>query len=337
MLHLTKFKGGFLQALRRRKSHLREAASTENRGFTFMKCQSCEMENPDGANFCRGCGTKLEKQAAASTAASELAEEKEVVEAVETAPAADAMSAQPAEAAPEAKPEAAPAQTRQAQPQAQPQQTQTQVPPQQQTQQAQTQPQAQVPPQQAQAQAQAQPSVDVKGGISNLQGKLDNSSSSLLRGRSLWDVVGVCAAALMVLCFFLPAASSTSDQVTASFSLASLMSMAGSFSYTSSFSALFFIYLFPPILCLVDLLVTKENSTRHVRLIVFAVMNMLLQSSISSVAGAASSMSPLFGISSSSSLMSLGIGFYLSIFASIVMVVVGILGIYEKKKGRIAG
>ena len=316
-----------------------------------MKCQSCETENPDGANFCRGCGTKLEAQTAAATAASEPAEEKKAAEAVETVPAADAVPAQPAETAsepaPETKPESAPAQTQQAQ------QTQAQVPPQQQTQQAQVppqqaqaQPQAQVPPQQAQAQPQAQvppqqaqahPSVDVKGGISNLQGKLDNSSSSLLRGRSLWDIVGVCAAALMVLCFFLPAASSTSDQVTASFSLASLMSMAGSFSYTSSFSALFFIYLFPPILCLIDLLVTKENSTRHVRLIVFAVMNMLLQSSISSVAGVASSMSSLFGISSSSSLMSLGIGFYLSIFASIVMVVVGILGIYEKKKGRIAG
>ena len=303
-----------------------------------MKCQSCETENPDGANFCRGCGTKLEAQTAAATAASEPAEEKKAAEAVETVPAADAVPAQPAETAsepaPETKPESAPAQTQQAQ------QTQAQVPPQQQTQQAQVppqqaqaQPQAQVPPQQAQA----HPSVDVKGGISNLQGKLDNSSSSLLRGRSLWDIVGVCAAALMVLCFFLPAASSTSDQVTASFSLASLMSMAGSFSYTSSFSALFFIYLFPPILCLIDLLVTKENSTRHVRLIVFAVMNMLLQSSISSVAGVASSMSSLFGISSSSSLMSLGIGFYLSIFASIVMVVVGILGIYEKKKGRIAG
>lgn len=310
-----------------------------------MKCQSCKTENPDGANFCRGCGTKLEAPAAAAAAAPESAEEKKAasatasepeeekkaVEAVETAPVADAVSAQPAktasEPAPEIKPEPAPAQTQPAQ------QTQAQVPPQQQAQQTQAQPQAQVPPQQTQA----HPSVDVKGGISNLQGKLDNSSSSLLRGRSLWDIVGVCAAALMVLCFFLPAASSTSDQVTASFSLASLMSMAGSFSYTSSFSALFFIYLFPPILCLIDLLVTKENSTRHVRLIVFAVMNMLLQSSISSVAGVASSMSSLFGISSSSSLMSLGIGFYLSIFASIVMVVVGILGIYEKKKGRIAG
>ena len=296
-----------------------------------MKCQSCKTENPDGANFCRGCGTKLEAQAAAAAAVPEPAEEKKAAEAVETVPAADAAPAQPAETAsepaPETKPESAPAQTQQAQ------QTQAQVPPQQQAQQTQAQPQAQVPPQQTQA----HPSVDVKGGISNLQGKLDNSSSSLLRGRSLWDIVGVCAAALMVLCFFLPAASSTSDQVTASFSLASLMSMAGSFSYTSSFSALFFIYLFPPILCLIDLLVTKENSTRHVRLIVFAVMNMLLQSSISSVAGVASSMSSLFGISSSSSLMSLGIGFYLSIFASIVMVVVGILGIYEKKKGRIAG
>ena len=305
-----------------------------------MKCQSCETENPDGANFCRRCGTKLEAQAAAATAASEPAEEKKAAEAVETVPAADAVPAQetkPAsepEPVPAAKSEPAPAQAQQQTPQAQTQvppqqaqQTQAQVPPQQQAQ------QAQVPPQQAQA----HPAVDVKGGISNLQGKLDNSSSSLLRGRSLWDIVGVCAAALMVLCFFLPAASSTSDQVTASFSLASLMSMAGSFSYTSSFSALFFIYLFPPILCLIDLLVTKENSTRHVRLIVFAVMNMLLQSSISSVAGVASSMSSLFGISSSSSLMSLGIGFYLSIFASIVMVVVGILGIYEKKKGRIAG
>ena len=307
-----------------------------------MKCQSCETENPDGANFCRGCGTKLEAQAAAAAAVPEPAEEKKAAEAVETVPAADAAPAQPAETAsepaPETKPESAPAQTQQAQQtqaQVPPQQQaqQAQVPPQQQAQQTQAQPQAQVPPQQTQA----HPSVDVKGGISNLQGKLDNSSSSLLRGRSLWDIVGVCAAALMVLCFFLPAASSTSDQVTASFSLASLMSMAGSFSYTSSFSALFFIYLFPPILCLIDLLVTKENSTRHVRLIVFAVMNMLLQSSISSVAGVASSMSSLFGISSSSSLMSLGIGFYLSIFASIIMVVVGILGIYEKKKGRIAG
>lgn len=287
-----------------------------------MKCQSCETENPDGANFCRGCGARLGEQAAASAAAPEPEEKQE---AVEQTSAVDAVPAQEAEPAAETVSEPAPAQAQQQVQQPQAQQAQPQ--PQAQAQQA----QAQVPPQQP------QPSVDVKGGISNLQGKLDNSSSSLLRGRSLWDIVGVCAAALMVLCFFLPAASSISDQVSASFSLASLMSMAGSFSYTSSFSALFLIYLFPPVLCLIDLIVTKENSTRHVRLIVFAVMNMLLQSSISSVAGTASSMSSLFGLSSSSSLMSLGIGFYLSMFASIVIIVVAILGIYEKKKGRIAG
>ena len=171
---------------------------------------------------------------------------------------------------------------------------------------------------------QPKPSVDVKGEISKLQGKLDNSNSSFLKGRSLWDVVGLCAVILMAICFFLPALTASSSYGSSSVSPASLMSMAGSSAYTSSLSWLLLIYLFPAVCCAVDLLVTKENSTRHVRLIVLGLLNMLLQSSISSIGKFISS----FG-------GALGIGFYLSMFASLVVIAVGIIGIYEKKKGKI--
>ena len=169
----------------------------------------------------------------------------------------------------------------------------------------------------------AKPQVDVKGEISKLQGKLDNSNSSFLKGRSLWDVVGLCATALMAICFFLPALTASSYYGTSSMSPASLMSMASSSSYTSSFSWLLLIFLFPAVCCAIDLLVTKENSTRHVRLIVLGLLNILLQSSISSIAKFINS----FG-------GSLGVGFYLSIVASLVIIAVGIIGIYEKNKGK---
>ena len=185
-------------------------------------------------------------------------------------------------------------------------------------------PQSAIPPAAGQPAQPAKPPVDVKGEISKLQGKLDNSNSSFLKGRSLWDVVGLCAVILMAICFFLPALTASSSYGSSSVSPASLMSMAGSSAYTSSLSWLLLIYLFPAVCCAVDLLVTKENSTRHVRLIVLGLLNMLLQSSISSIGKFISS----FG-------GALGIGFYLSMFASLVVIAVGIIGIYEKKKGKI--
>lgn len=315
-----------------------------------MKCQSCETENPDGANFCRGCGANLKEQAAERAQVQAHVEDgKPPAESATAAAPATPAEAQGAQASGQAA-EKAQAQEQaqeqqpqqpqqpQAQGQTQAQAQQTQAQPQQAQTQAQTQFQAQ--PQQAQAQQQfqpqPQPSVNVKGEISKLQGKLDNSSSSLLRGRSLWDVVGICAVALMVVCFFLPSISGGSEQGSVTLSLSSLMSMAGSVSYTSSFSVLFLIYLFPAVCCFIDLVVTKNNSTRHVRLIVLGLLNMLLQSSISSISNLVPTLSLLSGFSADSAFLSLGIGFYLSMFASIVVIVVGAIEIYEAKKGKIA-
>ena len=185
-------------------------------------------------------------------------------------------------------------------------------------------PQSATPPAASQPAQQQKPSVDVKGEISKLQGKLDNSNSSFLKGRSLWDVVGFCAVILMIICFFLPALTASSYYGTSSVSPSSLMSMAGSNSYTSSLSWLLLIYLFPAVCCAIDLFVTSENSTRHVRLIVLGLLNMLLLSSFSGIAKLISS----FG-------GALGVGFYLSMLASLVIIAVGIIGIYEKKKGNI--
>lgn len=174
----------------------------------------------------------------------------------------------------------------------------------------------------AQATAQSQkPATDERSDFSKLHGKPDNSNSTLLKERSIWDVVGLCAAILMAICFFLPALTASTFSGTSSVSLASLMSLAGSSSYTSSLSWLLLIYLFPAVCCAIDLLVTKENSSRHVRLIVLGLLNMLLQSSILPIGKFISS----FG-------GSLGIGFYLNMLASLVIIAVGIMGIIERQK-----
>ena len=251
-----------------------------------MFCPKCGKELPDNAKFCGACGAN--------------------VNAPVSAPEPVAQSVAPQQSAPvNQTPAPQPATEPASQPAAgQPPQS------------AKT-PAAEQPPQAA------KPQVDVKGEISKLQGKLDNSNSSFLKGRSVWDVVGLCATALMAICFFLPALTSSSYSGTNSLSPASLMSITGSSSYTSSFSWLLLIYLFPAVCCAIDLLVTKENSTRHVRLIVLGLLNILLQSSISSMAKFINS----FG-------GSLGVGFYLSIVASLVIIAVGIIGIYEKKKGK---
>lgn len=185
----------------------------------------------------------------------------------------------------------------------------------------------------------AQPQVDFKGEISKLQGKLDNTNSSFLKGRSLWDVVGLCAVVLMIVSFFLPVLKASSTYTgTISVSLMSLMSMMGTSSYTSSFSMLVLVYLFPAVCCALDLLITKENSTRHIRLIILGVLNFFLASSISGVVKLGSSVSELASAFSSSAngAIQLGIGYYLSVIGSVVIIAIGIVGIYEKKKGKIA-
>ena len=141
----------------------------------------------------------------------------------------------------------------------------------------------------------------------------------------------------MIVAFFLPSMVATVPYAgTMSLSLSALMSLAGANSYTSSISFLLLIYLFPALCCIIDLVITKENSSRHVRLIILGFLNMLLQSSFSTLAELSSSIRELSSLIGSSADVGLGIGFYLSVLASIVIVVVGAIGIYEKKKGKIS-
>ena len=267
-----------------------------------MFCSKCGKELPDNAKFCGSCGTNVDDtwQASQATPATQPI----------TQPAnqnqASASASSPSPSASGKASAGASNFTQQA----------TQAAPFTQSAQA-----AQSTQQATQAQ---KSSVDFKGEVSKLQGKLDNSNSTFLKGRSIWDIVGMCAVVLMIICFFLPAISATTILGTTTVSPASLMSLAGSSSYTSSFAGLMLIYLFPAVFCAVDLIITKENSSRHVRLIVLGLLNILLQSSISSIAEIINSAGG-----------SLGVGFFLNIFASLVVIAIGIIGIYEKKKGNI--
>lgn len=179
------------------------------------------------------------------------------------------------------------------------------------------------------------PSVDVKAEISKLQGKLDNSNSSFLKGRSIWDVIGLCAVALMVLGFFLPFETFAAKGIGAGdISLAKIVSLSEDIPPL----AFFFIYLAPAVCCVFDLIVTKENSTRHPRLIIMGIFGLCFEVLIDAIGEKCADLSSFvnsLGITSTKA--SLGIGFYLILIASVVIIIVGIIGIVEKKKGKIAG
>ncbi len=181
---------------------------------------------------------------------------------------------------------------------------------------------------QPQVQAQQKPSVPpsetMKKEVARLQSKLDNSNVKLIQGWSVWDVCGMISVALMILCLFIPVASYSSTwTATRYISIISILTS----SYVSAPFAIFIAYLIPPVFGAYDVLMTKENSTRNVRLIALGVISIILSSSISGVAGIA-------GLFLSANLF---IGFYLNIIAALIMIAVGIIGIYEEKKGKIAG
>ena len=182
--------------------------------------------------------------------------------------------------------------------------------------------------QQAQPQAQVQPSVPasekVKGEVNRLQGKLDNSNVAFFKGRSVWDVCGMISVALMVLCLFIPIVMYNSTFTANRY--ISIISMVTS-NYSSAPLVMLLASLIPPAFGAFDVLVTKENSTRHIRLIACGAINLILCFAFSGLIG-------IFGLFMSSTPF---IGFYLGVIASLMMIGVGAVGIYESKKGKIAG
>ena len=181
---------------------------------------------------------------------------------------------------------------------------------------------------QPQVQAQAPTSVStgekVKGEVNRLQGKLDNSNVAFFKGRSVWDVCGMISVALMVLCLFIPIVMYSSTYTGNRF--ISIISMVTS-NYTSAPLVMVLVSLIPPAFGAFDVLVTKENSTRHIRLIACGAINLILCFAFSGLIG-------IFGLFMSSTPF---IGFYLGIIASLMMIGVGAIGVYESKKEKIAG
>lgn len=187
------------------------------------------------------------------------------------------------------------------------------------------------PAQQAHVQF-AQASAKVAGGISDLQSKLDNSNSTILKGRSFWDLVGLGAVVLILICFFLPEVQGVElPQGMMNFSFSSLMAYMGSYSQSARFSNVLLIFLLPAALAAIDLLVIRENSSRHIRLIIWGVVSIAFQMPISSLIDLAKTYSY-----SSVATVSLGAGYYLWIFASLVLIVVGIVGVVQRFNSKSA-
>ena len=172
----------------------------------------------------------------------------------------------------------------------------------------------------------------VAGGISGLQSKLDNSNASFLKGRSIWDMVGLGAVVLIVICFFLPEIQGIElPQGMMNFSFSALMSFMGSYSESARFSGVLLLFLLPAVLAAVDLLVIKENSSRHIRLIIWGVVSIAFQMPVSSLIDLAKTYN-YSGIAT----VSLGAGYYLWIFASLVLIAVGIIGLVQRFNSKSA-
>ena len=142
----------------------------------------------------------------------------------------------------------------------------------------------------------------------------------------VWDIVGLIATGAMFIAFFLPSLIAKNAFVTTStsISIAQLFSEASANSYTKDFSMLLLIYLVPAVCCALDFLIRKENSSRYIRLIVIAVLNIMIQSSVSGVGKLLSS----FGSAT------LGAGYYVSVVSSVAIIIVAIGAMIAKNQKK---
>lgn len=143
------------------------------------------------------------------------------------------------------------------------------------------------------------------------------SHSTVLRGCSHWDFAGVCSVVFMMVSFCLPVLTTRSQMfsLTDGISLLGLFQSARSSTYLSGFAPLLFVYFLPAICCFFDFVIIGNNSTRHIRIIVFGAFNAYLLTTISDIGGFFS----YFGAA-------IGIGFYVNLTATIAIIAVGVVG-----------
>ena len=161
--------------------------------------------------------------------------------------------------------------------------------------------------------------------LNEIQCKIDNSNAKVIKGRRALDVIGLVCACVMALCFFLPVAHCASFGGKATVSIFSMMVEFSNSSYLSGAAFLCMTFLFPIALAFVDLLMTENNSSRHVRLICTSVLNIIMLASLRSIF---SLLNSLFSVATMS------VGFYLSILASIALIVVEAYEIYLVNKSN---
>ena len=184
------------------------------------------------------------------------------------------------------------------------------------------------PSQASQAQQTAQEQVgkavaSVQAQVDKLQQKIDSSNSTAIKGRDAWDIIGLIGVICMLLGFCVPSVTMSSSWSGASYgmSLVQLFINAWSTSYSHKYAYFLLMYLFPACFCTFDLLIVEENALRHLRLIIMGAFNILLQTSISDVGGLLSFVGG-----------TLSIGYYLNVIGSVIVIVVGIVGILNAKK-----
>jgi hypothetical protein len=165
-----------------------------------------------------------------------------------------------------------------------------------------------------------------KDKIGDLQSKLDNSNNKFLKGKTVLDIAGLVAVAGMIISVFFPwidvkLTYSNWTFVSQSYSVLNISDLAALSSslsgITSTISLLFFL---PLVYALMDLLMIKENSTRHVRLIVTSVFNFVLIGFVGSA------------ISMLGTGVSLAAGFYLDCLFTLGLLAIGIVGVVQKRK-----
>lgn len=161
--------------------------------------------------------------------------------------------------------------------------------------------------------------------LDELQAKIDASNAKVIKGRRALDVIGLVCAALMALCFFLPFADCSAVGNRATVSIFSMMVELSNSPYFSSAATFCLVFLFPTALAFIDLLMTKNNSSRHVRLIFTAVLNIILFASLKSLFS-------LFNTLLTVAVMT--VGFYLAILVSIALIVVEAYEIYLESKSQ---
>ena len=258
-----------------------------------MFCNNCGRALNEGENVCQQCGFVMETNQTASGVTV-----VQPVSALEQQPVVQEQSNQTTTAQQTSKPE-------------------------QQASVSSQQPQPQWTPASEQA-LQNPAEVQARDKISEFQRKLDESDNKFLKGRSVLDIAGLIVVAGMLFSLFMPwvdisLSYSSWTFVSQSYSVLNISELTSlSSGLSGATNAVIILYFLPIVYALVDLLVVKENSSRHIRLIVTSIFNFVLIGFIGTI------------VSMLGSSVSLAAGFYVACLFTLGLAIVGLVGIIQK-------